>query len=424
MNTPEKKQIIEAIGELGRNVTAADVSTKTGLPVLTVAQNLNQVAAETGGHMLVNSNGNIAYKFNPGFSNAYLARGIKLSIQKTFEVLERFFIYLLKISFGIMLILSLVIVGILIVVIILRGGRSNDRDRGYGDGGFHFGFFDWLIIRDLLYWGSYNTYDRSIDYSRPSTARRHKSNFLLNCFSFLFGDGNPNYGLEEKQWQVIAEVIKKNNNVLTAEQIAPYTGADSSNEDAVLPVLVRFNGRPEVSESGNIIYVFESMQSTMSNLNPNPPSYLKEFPWQFTIVPQEDLIPVYIVAALNFFGSWWLWFYCQNQGLEKLSTLIAILVVYGTAFFTVPIVRTFFNSIRNKKIESRNNKRKENANLLVKPTDKLVKKLNEASQYKISQEKFDINKIAYTTEKDALDQPDDLDEKFREQLERNFDASP
>ncbi len=49
MDKQEKKTVIKAINELGRKVSVADVATKTGLPVLVVASDLNEVAAETKG---------------------------------------------------------------------------------------------------------------------------------------------------------------------------------------------------------------------------------------------------------------------------------------------------------------------------------------------------------------------------------------
>ena len=47
---------------------------------------------------------------------------------------------------------------------------------------------------------------------------------------------------------------------MTAEQLAPYTGADPTNEDGALPALVRFNGTPEVTDDGHILYTFPALQ--------------------------------------------------------------------------------------------------------------------------------------------------------------------
>ena len=117
--TKEKEIVLKAVDSLGRRVTVADVATKTGLPVMVVQEELNKVAAETGGHMEVANSGDVAYKFNPGFQTAYAAKGIA----RTFQVFgKKFFnlaFFLLRISFGIMLILSVLIVAAIFISIII-----------------------------------------------------------------------------------------------------------------------------------------------------------------------------------------------------------------------------------------------------------------------------------------------------------------
>jgi hypothetical protein len=441
----EKQAVIKAIGELGRRVTAADVATKTGLPLLTVQQKLNQVALEVGGHMQVAGSGDIAYSFAPGFSNTYLAKGVAAALLLVGAKLMQVLFYLLRISFGIALILSLITIVVLLVLlaIVMSRGMGGDRDdRGgdffgdfnFGGGGFHFSFWDWMILRDLLWWNSMS-YSGPVryQYNQPTIRPRKRSNFLLNCFSFLFGDGDPNEGLDEKRWQIIAQVIKNHNNVVTAEQLAPYTGADPKNEDAVLPVLVRFNGKPEVTSSGHIVYLFESLQSTAADQAFTPPEYLHEFNWKFTNVPEGELLPVYIVAGLNLFGAWTLWNWIQRIPAElarhnaaigatappiafthSLVPLVTGLCIYGSLFVAVPIVRVAINHLRNNRINARNTQRLRYAKLLERPSEELTAKLKEARVLGLSDRKVRKEDVIYTTEKDALDQSDELSDKFTE----------
>ena len=234
----------------------------------------------------------------------------------------------------------------------------------------------------------------------------------MNCFSFLFGDGNPNLNLEERKWQLIAQVIKTNNGVVTAEQLAPYTGADPSNDDGVLPVLARFDGRPEVTDSGNIVYLFESLQVTAKNqIISKLPTALNEFKWKFTDVPAESLTPVYILAGVNFCGSWWL--LIESHRILGFLFLIKLLVAYGVFFVLVPTVRYFVLQWLNKRIEERNSKRQDYAVMLKNPSKELLLKLGEAKQFRIGEKKITAADVIYTTDKDALDQADDLSEQFR-----------
>jgi hypothetical protein len=223
--------------------------------------------------------------------------------------------------------------------------------------------------------------------------------------------------LEERKWALIAQVVKANDGVVTSEQLAPYTGHDPKNEDGVLPVLVRFNGRPVVSDTGNILYTFPELQVTASEEHRSGlPAFLREWPYQFTNVPTESLVPVWLLSGVNFFGAWFLQLQVtHNPHLYALSGLVGIITIYGTLFIAVPAVRYLVIQTLNAKIESRNAKRQAYTNILENPSPEISQKLIEAKEQKIKLEHVDEQKIIYTTEKDALEQ---------EFEEKGFDASP
>jgi hypothetical protein len=72
----------------------------------------------------------------------------------------------------------------------------------------------------------------------------------------LFGDGKPNSNLQKLRWQHIATTIKANGGVVSAEQLAPFLDGDTSDSGMVMSALAQFNGHPEVTKSGFIVYVF------------------------------------------------------------------------------------------------------------------------------------------------------------------------
>lgn len=408
MATTEKSKVISAIDKLGRKVTAADVATQTGLPILVATQELNRVASETGGHLMVAETGAVAYQFPAAFQTAYLTKGIAKVCHDLGDAALKTFLYILRISFGIMLVLSfLVVIGLVIAVMISgRGGNDRDRDRG---GSFHFGFFDWLILRDLFSWGAYSTgrYYPTETWDNRRQARRKQSNFLLDCFSFLFGDGDPNIDLEEKRWRYIAQNIRQNNGIAVSEQLAPYTGKDPRFEDNALPVLVRFNGQPEVTDTGNIVYVFPSIQEVASsNQYSELPPYLQERRWKFAENSIDSMVPVILLAAANFFGSWWLYFKVPTEPvLMAFAPLITTLVIYGTAFILVPLIRWGIFEWKNIAIDNRNKLYRRYADSLKHPNSELVTKLAQTKDYKVKEHRISQDEIVYTTEKDVLDQP-------------------
>ncbi|MBS2003780.1 MAG: hypothetical protein JST44_19890 [Cyanobacteria bacterium SZAS LIN-5] len=433
MSTTEKDQIIKAINDLGRRVTAADVATKTGLPLLKATSELNKVAAETNGHLQVSTAGDIAYTFDAGFQNAYLAQGMKKTIKEIGDKIFKVGFFLLRISFGVGLILSFLVIVVLIIAAIFfaQRGSDSDSDSGYGGGFGGFDFFDWMLLRNFFYWGptypvyvpyDYNDYGRNYDlYDKPTTRQPEtNNNFIMNCFSFLFGDGPPNLNLEERKWQLIAQTIKQHNGVVTAEQLAPFTGADPANEDGVLPVLVRFDGKPEVTESGNIVYTFPNLQVTAKSMSFAPlPPFLKEFEWEFTSVPASALVPVFILAGLNFFGAIFLVTHLWIPVLHAFAGLIHGLMLYGTLFLAVPTIRYAVIRWLNGNIQDRNAQRSKYAEVLRNPPATVVKKLAEANQYRIGEKRVRADDLVYSTEHDVIDQDfNHEDRKFDEELRK------
>jgi len=430
--TVNKQVVLKAIDSLGRRVTPADVALKTGLPLLPVTATLNQIASETAGHMEVGEKGDVAYKFDAGFQSRYLAKGFQETLQKIWNAVFKVGYFLVRISFGVMLILNAIIIVILVFALVMyfQSRRGDDDDGGFGGGGysdrhgggifpFHFSFFDYLLLRDLLFGYPSRTYDR-YDYGTPSVRRSKDGNFFFNAFSFLFGDGDPNQNHEEYKWSMIAEVIRRNKGVVTSEQLAPYLGSEPNNDDAVLPVLVRFNGRPEVTEDGHIVYLFDEMQvtasSTDSQFKLQLPSYLSEWTWKFTNVPPGQMIMVYVLAGFNFLGSWFL---LSQMGasvpgyenpLVAVAPLVHFLVISATLFVLVPACRWVVLQLKNGAIAERNAKRLANAKLLESPPPEVLKKLGTAQRMSLDTRRISEDNTVFSTEKDSLEQ--------------EFDASP
>ncbi len=397
--TKEKKIVIKAINKLGRRVSPADIATNTGLPIAAATLALNQIASQTSGHLQVSAAGDIAYQFPIGYQSAYISSGIKRLIEKFGQRLFQIGFFLLRISFGIMLILSLLTIVLVFFIIISASSRSKDNDDFIID----LDFFDWMILQDLLFWQFDPVY---YDVGGIKRANPSKTNFLYSCFSFLFGDGNPNINLEERRWHAIAELIRQKQGAVTAEQLAPYTGSDPNNEDAVLPTLVRFDGRPTVTDSGNIVYLFPALQAKAAKETANQlPPYLNIFPWQFSQAETGALIWVMVLAAVNFLGSWYLYIWAaQYISFAYLSPLLLVLVIYGTLFVAIPLIRYTVIQFINKGIDEGNKLRQKYAAQVSNPDTRLTKKLAEAEQMLLASRQIKAENIIYDTQKDVLEQ--------------------
>jgi hypothetical protein len=432
---PERAKVIKAIKELGRRVTVSDVAAKTGLPLLATTRALNGVAADCRGTIQVTKEGNLVYAFSPAFDAAYLKTGIALFFTEAAQQLFKLAYFLLRISFGVTLIVSAVTVAILIVVAVVAILSKNDSG-GDSGGGFDFDFGGLDEIGRFFVWDTayrattpsygygYGGYDSGIgissaerDYAaytqgkyipKGDTAVPENQGFVLNCFSYLFGDGDPNARIDEQKWQMIAEHIRTNNGVTTDEQLGCYTGAGFRKEDAALPVLVRFDGQPTVTDTGNIIYVFPSLQNTaqQQQFAPPPqavPNYLEEKRWPFSNYDAGNFIPVAIFAFLNFVGCVWLFRHMTTIAvLHPYRVLIDYLTIYASFFLFFPILRYIGLQVFNIGIEKRNKQRA--ANYALTKQHKHQQKLAEARLLAISADPAKSDEIVYSSDKDLLEQ--------------------
>lgn len=285
------------------------------------------------------------------------------------------------------------------------------------------------------------SYDAGQPYAQYGQVEKPRVSFMANCFSFLFGDGDPNADLKDRYWTQIGLVIKRNYGVVVAEQLAPYAGDDSNTEDWMLPILVHYNGSPEVSENGNILYVFPSFTSEVSSPTPsstintsgsdplrdlyrvhlnrqkNLPQasakraqnalakYLEERHWQFTLQDAGASLVVGTLVVLNFVGSYW--FYTESMTTKMFVPfhgLSIFMLIYASFFLIVPAVRFCVINCLNIGIFQRNAMRAKHANTLSAPDDKLKTRLSEASNLANELGLRESATIVYSTETDIIEQ--------------------
>lgn len=429
-------EILRAIEHLDYRVTVADVAAEAGLALEATQQELLGLASEVQAHLQVSEAGEIAYQFPKNIRGILLNRSWRLRLQTAWQRIWRVLFYLIRISFGILLILSLVLIAVAIAVIVIAASSSregDDRDSGGFGGGMI--FFPRIWFGPDIFW--------LFDFNYGPRHRRRKAtkdsdlNFLEGIFSFLFGDGDPNEDLDDRRWQTIAQVIRNNHGAVTAEQIAPYLddlgeGWSQELEDFMIPVLSRFNGHPEVSPQGGIIYRFPELQVTAESRGRRRlPEFLQELPRRFSRASSGQILTAIGLGAANFVGALALGSLLQDQALvAELGGIVAfvnsiywLLLGYGTAFLTVPLVRYFWVQRQNQKMSERNDRRQARALTLQNPSPALQEKLQFAQQF-ATQSVINQEELAYTTEQDLIDQEienrDKIDEEWQRYLqERN-----
>ena len=433
--TRSDDRVLEAVEKLGGRVSVADVAARAGLDLNATERGLLALAGLVGAHLEVSRDGELVYNFASDVRQQLLRRSLTAALRQRWKQVQPFFAYLMRISFGIMLLVSIFIVFASLVVISSSSqGRDDERRPSYGRGPAWSGSNTYI-------WLGPNPFE-VIFYPRPydySTRRRKEGmSFLESIFSFLFGDGDPNADLDERRWQRVAARIRECGGAVTAEQLAPFlqvpppSSDDHSstvvNESFMLPVLLRLDGRPEVTEDGDIVYVFPSLLTTAAvdaagvaaPGTTESAEVLQERPLVFSKASSLQIAGAIALGAVNFLGAVTLGTYMSNIAAYQLGFLRWLyppLLAYAAAFLAVPLGRLAWLRAENRQIEARNAARRRWLELLQRGSAVLRRKLDSARRKRRQLKRILESDVIYTSGKSAAEQNQDALEEFDKRLE-------
>ncbi|MBD2082826.1 hypothetical protein [Leptolyngbya sp. FACHB-17] len=407
--------ILRAIESLNYRATVGDVATQAGLNVNFAEKGLLALASQANGELQVAESGEVVYQFPRNFRDILRDKDFRLRLKETWEKIWRVLFYLIRMSFGVVLVLLIVASFLAILALTIAMSSNRDDDHG-GDFSMPTVWFSpdffWIFTPD---------------YDRRRVDRQHSNlNFLESIYSFLFGDGNPNADLEERRWQSIAAVIRSNRGAVIAEQIAPFldsvgTVSEQESEQYMLPVLTKFDGRPEVSPDGQFVYHFPSLQTTVSQQERQwLPAFLRESLYQFSqassgqITLAAGLGVALLILAIVLTGM------TAGIGIAALRVLAFIGLGYSAAYLLIPGVRYFSIKGRNQRILDRNRNRELRAKQLAQSDLIVQHKLAYAQQF-AAETVIQQSDLIYSTDRDLIEQDIDrsaqIDAEWQHRLE-------
>ena len=260
-------------------VVAADVATKAGVSLEQAKKDLTALASISRGDISVSSDGDLVYRFPDNLQGVLASNSAKYKTIETFEKVWPTLFWGIRVGFGVALLASVVLIFSTILFIQTSGG-SGDRDdrrddrRGGGFGGGSMGMWWGPSPFDFFYYRPYGGYGYYGEMERQGRDP-DEMGFLESIFSYIFGDGDPNQGLDEKRLSLVAQMMRDNDGAVTAEQLAPYCDAPENPEEIVsksyvdesfvLPIVTELGGQPEVTKNGDIIYTFPELQVSASS---------------------------------------------------------------------------------------------------------------------------------------------------------------
>jgi len=414
MITSGQNRVIGAIADSKLQVTLADVVKTTGLSIGDAARALNSIAQDSGAVLRVSESGDVIYQFSPGFQFVYVSHGIWRVAFKFARNALRTIYRMFQITLLAAVILSCLLLSFALAM----------SPRGFLACPILWGWLLFLLYKELT---------TKAGYKRPS----------VNAFHYVFGDRDSNYHIEERKWLALVHAIDTNGNKLIVDQMAPFTGLNPDKEETALPVLTHFGGIPEVTESGNIVYLFPPLQNVAKSrdkladltvhigrrLTYAPPTleflidkflkrrladandisigirqtkYLYECPASLSSVRSEDIEMFSILIVLACLGSSTLLLYPSVPLIGHTGALILCACMWLLWLF--PTLRSILNSWFDLQRDARNNLRKQYADQLTHPKERLATKLKELEAFQLVDKDVLREKVIYTTARDVLEQ--------------------
>lgn len=436
---PDDK-ILAAITSLSRQprLTVADIATAAGLPLSLTQNTVHTLALTVGAAFDVSDNGTLTYRFPPDTRIRLARASFRASVRMTWRRAFPFLFSAARVLFGALLIISIVVTFIAIAAL-SSAAKSDDDRRDARRGGF-------MPVRlfapdmfDVIFYSRY----RNMYYPRRDEHNMQRSgdqmSFLESVYSFVFGDGDPNVAVNDRRWKMVAALIRSNRGAVTAEQLAPFLDlpqrgkGDQGNvvdEAFVLPVLERFGGHPEVTDDGDIVYVFPSLAVTGSigggvEVVGTGSASLVERELQLSRASMGQRAMVVALGVVNVVGVLTLGVKLMTvravtpdvmQLVQVIRGIYPALVGYATSFVAIPLLRWLRLKGENEHIRQRNRDREVAAVNLSRPDAEVRRKLLAAERFK---QKMDVVReadVVYSSDKDVIEQ-----RSVQDQLQEDFD---
>mmetsp|Transcript_10465 Transcript_10465/g.18959 ORF Transcript_10465/g.18959 Transcript_10465/m.18959 type:complete len:543 (+) Transcript_10465:87-1715(+) len=415
------EQILQGVENAGYTLSPPDLAQFAGCDIDTASKALVDLSGLTGADLKVNDDGDVTYLFPTDFRDVMKRNSFKAKSSAVLSKYKPALVYGAKVSFGVALLVS--IATIFATITVLQSSSSSDdrddrrRSNNSGGGMMNMGgnFFGPSPF-DVFYYRPYRSY---YVYGSP---RREGMGFFEGCFSYIFGDGNPNAQLEEVRIRSAAEMIRKAGGAVTSEQLAPFADVPEDarddidtrtfvDESFVTPLVAALDGRPEVTDDGSIVYVFPELMKTglrttklikLMGVNSKQeysdamamragyeiPEEVEEVEYEFSAAGSGNILAAGALGVVNLVGAVKLgsllsapaMAQVQLQGYFGLvQTFFPLLLGYAVLFNVIPVARGLWIKRLNAKIRQRNRVRAVWRDAL--SLSATAKKIQQAKQY-------------------------------------------
>lgn len=376
-------RILASLERRGGAVTAGDVAADTGLPYDDVEQGLRRMLSAYKSHLDVDDDGNLRYRFDPGFVRrgeepGRLWHDIKDYAWTAFTWVFKVWIMVTLVGYTVIFLLLLLALAIASIAAATASEGDVDIDGDFI--GLPFYFFARTL--EVLFWISLFD-DSSAGRGRRGRGRRGRRRrkpkpdkaFYQKVFDFVFGPEKKVDALEAQK--TFTRFVRHRKGVVSAAEWSSRSGQSLGQaENALTAGLMRFNGDVAVSENGSLLYRFDALRVTADESIPQadvPPIWTKRKVLEpFTKNPSSSNWWIGVLNTFNLImASVVLFVLPAEQAIDPAITIGLgwVPLVFSTIFFAVPLARRVGRTFEAKAVEKENERREELAKIFKSARD-------------------------------------------------------
>ncbi|AFG38859.1 hypothetical protein [Spirochaeta africana] len=402
-----ESRLVQAFRKRGREATVADLIAATGLPRLQIEETLPQVVRDYRGHLRVTESGEILYHFPHGVHHrerspraraARLLRRIGRGAAAVGKLVFKLWIMLMLVGYFVLFV-ALVIAALM--ASLAASAKSEGRSRGRSIGGTY--MMTRLIQQVFWLWmfsgrrrgygyrgaaigsgiGGSRTRSNGLDWS-ASRSEGDGPPLHQSVFAFVFGSDDPAREWETRERQAFVELVQTHKGVVTLDELRAMSGRSLDEaHDLMNRMLLEYDGEPDVTEQGSLIYRFPELLRTAEPSDRRGGRIDRLLPAMPT-VPFNDNSPglnrwIGVLNGVNLgFGAYFTGFGLAGglpeEGFGLFYSIVVVLfseiaanplglvliglgvvpLVFSLLFYLIPVLRWRIVSQRNTRIARRN----------------------------------------------------------------------
>ncbi|HEX2568010.1 MAG TPA: hypothetical protein VH877_00540 [Polyangia bacterium] len=337
VETEAERRLVKALEGRRGALTRADAATLTGLSTDAAEASLKSLLGKYKSHLAVTEQGELLYSFDPG-----MVRRDAVTLQERMAELGRAlwkgFTVLFKVTIAVTLVVYVAaFVAMLIALMFARTASDRDDRRSDRGGGGGFPWMIWWLMPD---WA-------------PVEARRQlpqrggpRKRFYLSVFDFVFGPKEAKPDLLAPERELVGYLRAKSGRITATDLVALTGWSYERAEEEATRLLADYDGEPEITEDGTIVYSFPQLRLTAGGVQSEP--------WRYTWQERRALAPltgntpgtntvIGLMNAFNLVGGAAIGpAFLMRFGLytpELASLVISFPLVFSSVFFAVPAGR-------------------------------------------------------------------------------------